>query len=196
MLSIFLPIRVQQEQVRWDILSLKEQSVPVDSGAGRDNPLLNGPTEGRVHSSARPRCGTSLIHLLQPLHVQRGIYTCWSHGCRLPSLPGSCFQLFTIPPPPRWPSSMVLSRSLVCTTALLEPELSVQALLGKQSAVHTIASKQSLLASPIHKVELITQEVHHYYFRRSYSTKGQYGKETKEKYIFENKLKTNYFSAS
>ena len=59
------------------------------SGAGRDNPLLNGPPEGRVHSSRGPCCGTSLLHLLQPLNVQRGVHTCWSHGGRLPSLPGS-----------------------------------------------------------------------------------------------------------
>ena len=51
-------------------LSHNEWSVPImTSGAGRDNPLLNGPTEGRLHSFGRPRCGTSLIHLLQPLHV-------------------------------------------------------------------------------------------------------------------------------
>ena len=87
---------------------------------------------------------------------------------------------------------MVLCRSLVCTTALLEPELSGQAV----SSVHITASKQSLLASPINKVGVITQEVHYFNFRRSYSTKGPYGKETKEKYIFEKKRETNYFSAS
>ena len=111
-------------------------------------------------------------------------------------LPASCstrfkvsrFQLFHIPPP-RWQSSTVLCRSLVCTTALLEPELSVQAV----SSVHTIASNQSLFASPINKVGLITKKVHHYYLRRSYSTKGLYGKETKEKYIFVKKMKTNFF---
>ena len=40
--------------------------------------------------------------------------------------------------PPRWPSSMVLSRSLVCTTALLEPELSIRAVSGAHNSFQTV----------------------------------------------------------
>ena len=114
------------------------------SGAGRDNPLLNGPPEGRVHSSRGPCCRTSFFHLLQPLNVQRGVHTSCPHGGRLPSLPGSnfhclnnmyntCFiQLL------RWQSSTVLCQLLVCTTALLEPELSLQAVIDAHNSFRKV----------------------------------------------------------
>ena len=169
------------------------RSLTSKPGAGGDDPLLNGPTEGWVRSSATPRCRTSLLHLLQPLHVQRGVYTCWSHGCWLPALPGSRFHVLSCF------TSHLPGGQAVWSCAghwcVRRPYWNLS-FLSKQSAVHTIASNQSLLASPINKVGVITQEVHHHYFRRSYSTKGLYGKETKEKYIFEKKRETNYFSAS
>ena len=69
------------------------RSLTSKPGAGGDDPLLNGPTEGWLHSSGRPGCRTPLVNLLQPLHVQRGVHSCWSHGCRLPTLSGSNFLL-------------------------------------------------------------------------------------------------------
>lgn len=128
----------------------------MNSGAGRDNPLLNGPSEGRVHSSGRPRCGTSLLHLLQPLNVQRGVHTCWSYGGRLPSLPGfifiSAFQLFI-----RLSKGGKAVRSCASYWCVRRPYWNLS-FPSEQSAVHTTASKQSLLASPIHKVRVITKQ--------------------------------------
>ena len=124
---------------RWAGRGHNERYVPImTSGAGRDNSLLNGQTEGRLHSSGRPRCGSSLLHLLQPLHVQRGVHTCWSYGCWLPSLPGSSSQVYFCAQPPRWQSSTVLCQLLVCTTALLEPELSIRAVCGAHNSFQTV----------------------------------------------------------
>ena len=54
--------------------------------------------------------------------------------------------------------------------------------------MHTITSfKQSLKASPILQVKNKPQILlQHDFFRRSSSTKGLYGQEIKEKYIFDN----------
>ena len=97
-LSIFLPIRVQQEQVKPDhqryFHPLIKYSHPlINAGAGRNNPLLNGPAKGRLHPKGGPCHWTSLFHLVQPLHVQRRVHPRRSHGCWLPSLPGSSFNL-------------------------------------------------------------------------------------------------------
>ena len=94
------------------------RSLTSKPGAGGDDPLLNGPTEGWLHSSGRPGCRTPLVNLLQPLHVQRRVHPRRSHGCWLPSLPGSSFNLNKNPLtwPYRWQSSTDLCRLSACTT--------------------------------------------------------------------------------
>ena len=154
-LSIFLPIRVQQEQVRWDIMNdlyLQTQELvetvlySMDrqkDGYIRLQDLVAGLRSSTSFSLSMYREEFILAGLMVAgflLYQVQSFTFIFTFSCFTSNLPGgqavwSCASHWCVRRP---------NRNL--------------SFLSKQSAVHTTASKQSLLASPIHKVGVITKQ--------------------------------------
>ena len=162
------------------------RSLTSKPGAGGDDPLLNGPTEGWLHSSGRPGCRTPLVHLLQPLHVQRGVHSCWSHGCRLPTLSG--FLLLNSNSTHDLPGGKAV-RSCAGHRSLRRPYRNMirQSIQAVRDAHNNIFQTVPEGISDSSGEEQTSNKCYNMiFFRRSSSTKGLYGQEIKEKYIFDN----------
>ena len=140
-LSIFLPIRVQQEQASWVIMNDLYLLWPQElvetilysmdrqkDGYIRLEDLVAGLRSSTSFSLSMYREEFILAGLMVAgfllYQVQVFMFTFAS----------SCFTSW----PPRWQSSTVLCQLLVCTTALLEPELSIQAVGNAHNSFQTV----------------------------------------------------------